>query len=74
MDFVKKIGDRKRMNPYGSVVTEMPTTVEATDPWALYIYAIKAPATKAKYSQRLKAFLEPRITTTDQAVVIEIQT
>ena len=60
VDSFKKIGDRKRVNPYGSVATEMPTTVEGTttDPWALYIYGIKAPATKAKYSQRLRTFLE----------------
>jgi hypothetical protein len=58
VDSFKKIGDRKRVNPKVSVATEMPTTVEATDAWALYIYAIKAPATKAKYSQRLRAFLE----------------
>jgi hypothetical protein len=58
VDSFKKIGDRKKVNPYRSVATEMPTTVEATDPWTLYIYAIKAPATKAKYSQQLRAFLE----------------
>jgi hypothetical protein len=52
------MGDRKRVNPYGCMTTEMPTTVKATDPWALYIYAIKAPATKEKYSQRLRRFLE----------------
>jgi hypothetical protein len=32
--------------------------LEQSDPWELYIYAIKAPATKAKYCQRLEAFLE----------------
>lgn len=36
------------------------TTAEetTTDPWALYIYGLKAPATKAKYRQWLRAFLE----------------
>jgi predicted xylose isomerase-like sugar epimerase len=29
-----------------------------SDPWELYVYAIKAPATKAKYCQRLRTFLE----------------
>jgi hypothetical protein len=31
---------------------------DQSDPWELYVYAIKAPATKAKYCQRLRAFLE----------------
>jgi hypothetical protein len=32
--------------------------LDLSDPWELYVYAIKAPATKAKYCQRLRAFLE----------------
>jgi hypothetical protein len=32
--------------------------LDQSDPWELYIYAIKAPATKAKYCQRLRAYLE----------------
>jgi hypothetical protein len=28
------------------------------DPWALFIYALKAPATKEKYIQRLTKFLD----------------
>lgn len=32
--------------------------LEQSDPWELYVYALKAPATKAKYCQRLRAFLE----------------
>jgi hypothetical protein len=32
--------------------------LDQSDPWELYVYAIKAPATKAKYCQRLRAFLE----------------
>ncbi len=32
--------------------------LDQSDPWELYIYAIKAPATKSKYCQRLRAFLE----------------
>lgn len=49
------------MNPKISVATEtkLQTPAEAsTDPWELYLYAIRAPATKAKYSQRLRKFLE----------------
>jgi hypothetical protein len=32
--------------------------LDQSDPWELYLYAIKAPATKAKYCQRLGAFLQ----------------
>jgi integrase len=32
--------------------------LDQSDPWELYIYAIKAPATKSKYCQRLRAYLE----------------
>jgi hypothetical protein len=59
-DSFKKIGDRKKVNPYGSVATEtMPTTLETTtDPWMLFLYALKAPQTKEKYIQRLIKFLD----------------
>lgn len=30
----------------------------ATDPWTLFLYALKAPATKDKYIQRLTRFLD----------------
>jgi hypothetical protein len=30
----------------------------ATDPWMLFLYALKAPATRDKYIQRLTKFLE----------------
>jgi hypothetical protein len=33
-------------------------TTEATDPWMLFLYALKAPATKEKYIQRLIKFLD----------------
>jgi hypothetical protein len=32
--------------------------MEATDPWMLFLYALKAPATKDKYTQRLTKFLD----------------
>jgi tetratricopeptide (TPR) repeat protein len=32
--------------------------LDQSDPWDLYIYALKAPATKTKYCQRLRAFLD----------------
>jgi hypothetical protein len=33
-------------------------TTAATDPWMLFLYALKAPATKDKYIQRLMKFLD----------------
>ena len=33
-------------------------TVRATDPWVLFLYALKAPATRDKYIQRLIKFLD----------------
>jgi hypothetical protein len=35
-----------------------PTTTSTMDPWMLYLYALKAPATKEKYIQRLTKFLD----------------
>jgi integrase len=34
------------------------TTTATTDPWMLFLYALKAPATKEKYIQRLTKFLD----------------
>jgi hypothetical protein len=34
------------------------TTTTTTDPWMLFLYALKAPATKEKYIQRLVKFLD----------------
>lgn len=33
-------------------------TAIATDPWMLFLYALKAPATRDKYIQRLTKFLD----------------
>lgn len=35
-----------------------PLTTTTTDPWMLFLYALKAPATKEKYTQRLIKFLD----------------
>jgi hypothetical protein len=37
---------------------ETMTTTAITDPWMLFLYALKAPATKEKYIQRLTKFLD----------------
>ena len=34
------------------------TFATTTDPWMLFLYALKAPATKEKYIQRLTRFLD----------------
>jgi hypothetical protein len=36
----------------------MPATTPPTDPWMIFLYALKAPATKEKYIQRLTKFLD----------------
>ena len=33
-------------------------TLTATDPWMLFLYALRAPATEEKYIQRLTKFLD----------------
>jgi hypothetical protein len=33
-------------------------TIGATEPWMLFLYALKAPATREKYIQRLTKFLD----------------
>ena len=33
-------------------------TATTTDPWILFLYALKAPATRDKYIQRLEKFLD----------------
>ena len=35
-----------------------PLTTTTTDPWMLFLYALKPPATKEKYIQRLIKFLD----------------
>lgn len=40
------------------LIGEISKPQSAMDPWALYLYAIKSPATKEKYLLRLKKFLE----------------
>jgi hypothetical protein len=34
------------------------TTTATTDPWMLFLYALKAPATRDRYIQRLTKFLD----------------
>jgi hypothetical protein len=41
-----------------TATTTIETTRTTTDPWMLFLYALKAPATKEKYIQRLIKFLD----------------
>jgi hypothetical protein len=41
-----------------TITTTTNTTTTTTDPWMLFLYALKAPATKEKYIQRLIKFLD----------------
>jgi transcription initiation factor TFIIIB Brf1 subunit/transcription initiation factor TFIIB len=41
-----------------TIDTTTPTTTATTDPWMLFLYALKAPVTKEKYIQRLIKFLD----------------
>jgi hypothetical protein len=46
--------DQKQTSTTSSITLE---PLEATDPWVLFLYALKAPATRDKYIQRLTKFL-----------------
>ena len=53
--------DSKMATSTEQVSTTTTATIEmttATDPWMLFLYALKAPATKEKYIQRLLKFLD----------------
>jgi integrase len=47
--------DQKQTTTATSIKLE---SMEATDPWMLFLYALKAPATRDKYIQRLTKFLD----------------
>jgi integrase len=49
--------DKKKENNNNAFSLELATTT-ATDPWMLFLYALKAPATKDKYIERLAKFLD----------------
>jgi integrase len=53
LEFAQKAAQAASSSPTGELEQQ-----QQSDPWDLYVYAIKAPATKAKYCQRLRAFLE----------------
>ena len=50
---------RQEEEKHGSIqVSEVKEIVEGLDPWMLYLYAMKSPATKEKYLMRLGRFLD----------------
>ena len=57
MDIIQCVGpDQKQTTTSSTIITL--ETMEATDPWMLFLYALKAPATRDKYIQRLTKFLD----------------
>ena len=50
--------DEKKENNNNAFSLELATTIRATDPWILFLYALKAPATKDKYIERLTKFID----------------
>ena len=41
-----------------TATTTIEPTMTTTDPWLLFLYALRAPSTKEKYIQRLVKFLD----------------
>ena len=55
----KRQEDKKKKNNNHAFSLELATAnITATDPWMLFLYALKAPATKDKYIERLTKFLD----------------
>jgi hypothetical protein len=54
---VSVMGAADEEEPQTATIT-IETTMTTTDPWMLFLYALKAPATKEKYIQRLIKFLD----------------
>jgi integrase len=54
----KDQGDEKKENNNNAFSLELAATIRATDPCMLFLYALKAPATKDKYIERLTKFLD----------------
>jgi hypothetical protein len=52
------MGAAEEKEPPTATTTIETITTTTTDPWMLFLYALKAPATKDKYIQRLIRFLD----------------
>ncbi|MDQ3852454.1 MAG: hypothetical protein M3299_06440 [Thermoproteota archaeon] len=52
------VGPHQKQTTTSTTTSITLETMEATDPWLLFLYALKAPATKDKYTQRLTKFLD----------------
>ncbi|MFL6475603.1 MAG: hypothetical protein ACJ70Y_01335, partial [Nitrososphaera sp.] len=55
MDIIESVGPDHKQTTCTNTTLE---TMGATDPWMLFLYALKAPATRDRYIQRLTKFLE----------------
>jgi integrase len=56
LDIIESVGSHQKQATTTTSITLDP--LGATDPWMLFLYALKAPATKDKYIQRLTKFLD----------------
>jgi integrase len=56
LDIIEYVGpDQKQTASTTSITLD---SIGSTDPWNIFLYALKAPATKEKYTQRLDKFLD----------------
>jgi hypothetical protein len=52
------VGPDEKQTTTTTTTTITLESMEATDPWMLFLYALKAPSTRDKYIQRLIKFLD----------------
>jgi hypothetical protein len=57
LDITECVGSDQKQST-ATTTSIMLETMRATDPWVLFLYALKAPATRDKYIQRLTKFLD----------------
>ena len=58
IDCVAAASEEVQITGTSSSSDDLNSTITTTDPWMLFLYALKAPATKEKYIQRLTKFLD----------------
>jgi hypothetical protein len=57
LDITECVGSDQKQST-ATTTSIMLETMRATDPWVLFLYALKAPATRDKYIQRITKFLD----------------
>lgn len=58
MEITEYVGPDKKQTTSTTTTHITLEAMGATDPWTLFLYALKAPATRDKYIQRLTKFLD----------------